>query len=387
MNRLKYLLFASVLWAAAGCNDDDVADADFKVYASKSDLRIKTAGESFSIIVHARGPWHVAECPEWASIVPTEGDGSCEATVTVTANADYIRRGELRIAYGDCSQTLLLRQNGILVRGLPVRWLFSAANYQSGKYNEAFVLRNALPAETGCGSIGFYQDPQNALTATIERAVEEDTGHPVVCGVLPGDYWLFKAAAEDDVEAGTTLHVYFPTRSSGAGPRYWMLEYRDGEVWLPLGDLREAEIVREIESAAEGGAEDETPEDPRTERITFEYTLDLVQDLTGAKVIGTDNATVNLDFVPERRIPAGTDIEVRLRCVCAIPCVEKNEPETPETPEVPGEDSETPKTEASRADGDAGSEAEVDKGFNRIAGTLNTQPSITVVNTEFAGID
>ena len=271
------------------------------------------------------------------------------------------------------------------MRGLPVRWLFSAANYQSGKYNEAFVLRNALPAETGSGSIGFYQDPQNALTATIERAVEEDTGHPLVCGVLPGDYWLFKAAAEDGVEAGTALHVYFPTRSSGAGPRYWMLEYRDGEAWLPLGNLREAEIVREIESAAEGDAEDETPEDPRTERITFEYTLDLVQDLTGAKVIGTDNATVNFDFVPEHRIPAGTDIEVRLRCVSAVPCVEKSEPETPETPGDP----ETPKTEASRADGDAGSEAdtEVDKGFNRIAGTLNTQPSITVVNTEFAGID
>ncbi len=381
MKRLKYLLFASILWAAAGCNDDDITDADFAVYVSKSDLRIKTAGESFPVIVHARGPWNVTDCPGWASVEPMRGEGSCEVTVTVAANADYVRRGELRIAYGDRSQTLSLRQNGILLRGLPVKWLFSAADYQSGKYNEAFVLRNALPAETGRGVLGFFQTPENAEMATIERAVAEDTGHPVVCGVLPGDYWLFKATAEDDVEAGTTLHVYFPTRSSGAGPRYWMLEYRDGAAWLPLGNLREAEIIREIEPAAEGGTEDGTPDEPRTERITFEYTLDLVRDLTGAKVIGTDNASIDLDFVPSAPIPAGTDIEVRLRCVSAIPCIEKSEPESPD-PDMP----ETPDSEVVRTE-EGSEEVEVDKGFNRIAGTLNAQPSITVVDTEFAGIE
>lgn len=405
---MKYLLCALLVWVAAGCNDDEVKDADFKIYSSKSDLRFRTAGESYTIIIHARGPWAVTECPQWASVTPSEGEGSCEATLVVEPNPGYVRRGDLTVEFdGRRTETFHLRQKGDIIRGLPVKWLFSADYFQSGKYNDDFIERNALAAETGRGTLGFYRAPENAGAAAVEREVSQ-AGHPVVSGILPGDYWLFRASAEDDIEPGVDLHVSFRTRSSAGGPRYWMLEYRDGAAWLPLGDLRRRDFAVQSDGAGGAAADGGAP----VVVESFEYTFDLIEDLTGSKRVGTDNASIDLDFSLGSRIAAGTDIEVRFRCVSSRVCVESTDTEKPEDSEKPGESEQptdpTESTEPSGPDDSTEPAAPDDpteptepaepeepsepdpapvERNNRIVGDTRTQPSITVVDTEFAGIE
>lgn len=85
----------------------------------------------------------------------------------------------------------------------------------------------------GDGKITYVQVDKTALDVdNVVRRMIGSTGHPLIAGCWLDDYFLFSATNGWTYEAGTKLHVKFMTRSD-SGPKYWMLEYWDGEEWQP----------------------------------------------------------------------------------------------------------------------------------------------------------
>ena len=201
---------------------------------------------------------------------------------------------------GDETRTIAVFQQGAyIVKGFPVEWLFTADYYATGKYTNAFVFDNALPAEIGEGTISYVQDAAN--TRTIQKVVGT-TGHPYLSGSLTGDYWLFQIPVKETLPAGTVMHIKFITRSAAGAARYWSLEYLDNESWKPISAQRTAQVAGE----------------------SVIYTLDLVTDLTGNKRVGSDNAQIDNDFTLSAQITAGNRLQCRLRCAADIACNGEN---------------------------------------------------------------
>ena len=68
-------------------------------------------------------------------------------------------------------------------------------------------------------------------------------GQPVVCGQMPGDYWLFETTGNYELEEGTTLHMSFTLMPGSYGAKYWLLEYLDGNEWEPALPVKEVSIA------------------------------------------------------------------------------------------------------------------------------------------------
>lgn len=138
---------------------------------------------------------------------------------------------------------------------LRVEWLFleSAVNDGTAPYIATFggLEKAATSYVKEAGDCGMYIDANKSGTGKIKyvqvdkTAIDEagksahyvgGTGHPVVSGAWPGDYWLFEATDGEEYPAGTKLHINFITRISGTGQKCWMLEYWDGEAWQPASE-------------------------------------------------------------------------------------------------------------------------------------------------------
>lgn len=295
---MKKLLCSILVGLAAlsvtGCDDDEVKRPDFAVSTDK--WSFDKEGSTQNLIVSAPGAWEVSEKPDWCTLIPESAAGPQEVKIDCSANTAKKRKGTLVLTCGAETRTISVFQQGAyVVKGFPVEWLFTAEYYASGKYTDAFVIDNALPAEIGEGTIGYIQDPKN--TCTIKKAIGS-TGHPYLSGSLTDDYWLFSVPVKETLPVGTVCHIKFITRSAAGGARYWSLEYFDNGNWKSIAAQRTTEIA---------GKE-------------VIYTLDLVEDLTGNKKVGTDNAQIDNDFTLSVQILAGGLLQCRLRCVADIAC-------------------------------------------------------------------
>lgn len=66
---------------------------------------------------------------------------------------------------------------------------------------------------------------------------------PRCTGPWFGDYWHFVGGSA--VKANTEFKLQFGARTSASGPKYWTLEYLDGTVWKPIGDVKESTDITE----------------------------------------------------------------------------------------------------------------------------------------------
>ena len=266
---LYWIFFGFITLLLAGC-DDDKETPVFDL--STDEWSFAKEGGTQNLIISAPGVWEVSEKPDWCTLIPESAEGPRETRMIAIS-----------------------QQGAYVVKGFPVEWLFTADYYASGKYTDAFVVNNSLPAEIGEGTISYIQDDAN--TRPITKVIGA-TGHPYLSGSLTGDYWLFQILVKELLPAGTVMHIKFITRSAAGAARYWSLEYFDNESWKPIATQRTAEVAGE----------------------KVVYTLDLVEDLTGNKKVGTDNAQIDNDFTLSAQIAAGGLLQCRLRCVADIAC-------------------------------------------------------------------
>ena len=142
---------------------------------------------------------------------------------------------------------------------LHVEWLFTKALVNDGaEYVTTFGTTAGTYDNTagdggmyidanvaGTGKIRFFQIDKTAIDVDKKvKRVVGSTGHPLVYGIWPEEYWLFEATDGEEYPAGTKLNITFITRISDDGQKYWMLECWDGEAWKPAPgyDVKEATL-------------------------------------------------------------------------------------------------------------------------------------------------
>lgn len=103
--------------------------------------------------------------------------------------------------------------------GFPVKWVVRMAD---NTYAGTWPSSGTIPPVSGEGLISFRN-----VSGMATLDVSGDS--PRVTKAQPGDYMEMVAASP--VSAGTIVKAVFATRSSGGGPKYWRLEFRDGEEW------------------------------------------------------------------------------------------------------------------------------------------------------------
>ena len=135
------------------------------------------------------------------------------------------------------------------------QWEFCAANMPEYAYmfgGEAGVADKKagdgkleiLSNYSDGGSIAYVSVDKTSIdTDSKFKRIVGDTGHPYVTGPWTGDYWLFTLNTGTDVPSGTKAHIKYITRTSKTGPKYWVIEYLDGETWKPAAELKTADEV------------------------------------------------------------------------------------------------------------------------------------------------
>ncbi|MCD8071723.1 MAG: BACON domain-containing protein [Alistipes sp.] len=126
--------------------------------------------------------------------------------------------------------------------GLPAQWLLTEAGGVMAQYQDTFngsdmyIDANVEGTNTNA-SLSFVLDSE--LSRTWPDHAVGSTGQPYVYGVWPGDYWLFTVPVKD-FKGGSKVEIFFLTRSSAGGMKYFRMEYYDGSSWQPAKALESA---------------------------------------------------------------------------------------------------------------------------------------------------
>lgn len=102
--------------------------------------------------------------------------------------------------------------------------------------NTSFGTSHKFNAISGGGYIEYVPDDLANSDPDGVWKMDISANDPRCTGPWPGDYWDFVGTAK--VVANTEFRVKFGARVSATGHKYWMLEYLDGEVWKPAGEVK-----------------------------------------------------------------------------------------------------------------------------------------------------
>lgn len=240
------------------------AGADFDPLLSVVGGNSKSFGydpNEFTVQVLANVPvsYEIVDGGDWL----TSADGmsttamveKTEYKFAVTSNKEsYVERSAKIRFYNEqygLESVLAVTQSG--VTPLYTEWLFTADTYNGGVHS-AFSSAAGTDAAKAAGDGGAYASSNVSGTGKIywfngvdKTSIDTNgkasrsigaTGHPLITGAWPGDYWLFTATDDSEYAAGTKVHISFITRISAGGQKYWMLEYWDGQAWQPVYDKK-----------------------------------------------------------------------------------------------------------------------------------------------------
>lgn len=134
---------------------------------------------------------------------------------------------------------------------LPVKWtLKSSCNFTS-----TWPFANTPGVSTTEGENGYMNSTTGVGTIWFNNAngVANDTNKkcildvsdksPRVMGVWIGDYCQFKVPGK--VDKGRKVRISFETRVSATHPKYWRLQYLDGETWKDACETKTAAVEGE----------------------------------------------------------------------------------------------------------------------------------------------
>lgn len=89
---------------------------------------------------------------------------------------------------------------------------------------------------TGIGTIYYNNEASVALDRYGRTKLDVQANDPRVTGAWTGDYLEFRSPTA--VAAGKWVNIKFETRVSKSNPKYWELQYLDGQHWKPVGTLK-----------------------------------------------------------------------------------------------------------------------------------------------------
>ncbi len=151
-------------------------------------------------------------------------------------------------------------------RQILAKWYFSPARAKSdgciqtwtgqtepGVYrysNEPGERGYYLANEEGKGKLSYVQVDKTQWTASNSGLSILDVsngGQPVMCGPMTGDYWLFETTGNYNIAEGSNVHIIFTYNPGNYGAKYWMVEYMDGDKWVPAFDTATTTITEQGE--------------------------------------------------------------------------------------------------------------------------------------------
>lgn len=191
--------------------------------------------------------WNAVCSDPDVTILPASGLGDCDIKITFPENRKLSARTIKVdvIIKDDATYTYMLVQAPY--RGVLADWNLnaiidsSAATFTDDSEQTEFPGTNGkyvLPSEGSgkieywaCDRTGWNKAAKNGVTC--KRAVGGN-GDPYISGTVPGDYWYISGDMNGEtIPAGTKVHFYFVTKLGTACSNYWMVEFKDGDVWSP----------------------------------------------------------------------------------------------------------------------------------------------------------
>lgn len=184
---------------------------------------------------------------------------------TVTANSGAERTAHIRFfneQYGIESVCTVKQLSDHAT--LPVKWtLRSSCNFSSTwpfantpGVSTTEGENGYMSATTGVGTIWFNNANGVAADENKKCMLDVSDESPRVTGVWIGDYCQFKVPGK--VDKGRKVRISFETRVSATHPKYWRLQYLDGETWKDACNTKtvnvdgEGEVVYTHTMASDG---------------------------------------------------------------------------------------------------------------------------------------
>lgn len=174
------------------------------------------------------------------TIVAPESDGA-DTNIMV-----FVSDGDQKFAATDIAVTYNEQEP------LYCEWTFSSTTYSDGDFSTWITEKGAtLDAGdggayaasnvSGDGMIYYVSVDKNDLdtNSNFYRGVNS-SGYIFIQGAWTDDYWLITAQNGVEYPAGTQFYVAFNLIITKYCPKYWMLEYWDGEEWQPATDTSTA---------------------------------------------------------------------------------------------------------------------------------------------------
>ena len=93
-----------------------------------------------------------------------------------------------------------------------------------------------VEAVQGLGYITYVAGPFSEDNSSTKVYPHRDVNanNPRITGAWTDDYWLFTGLGA--IKAGSEVQIVFEARVSATNPKYWKLQYLDGEVWKTAGE-------------------------------------------------------------------------------------------------------------------------------------------------------
>ena len=134
---------------------------------------------------------------------------------------------------------------------LPVKWtLKSSCNFSSTwpfantpGVSTTEGENGYMNSTTGIGTIWFNNANGVANDTNKKCKLDVNDKSPRVMGVWIGDYCQFKVPGK--VDKGRKVRISFETRVSATHPKYWRLQYLDGETWKDACETKTAAVEGE----------------------------------------------------------------------------------------------------------------------------------------------
>lgn len=140
---------------------------------------------------------------------------------------------------------LTLTQLSVMAK-LPVRWTVSDKSKYSDTWPVGVSTKTVegqsgyINAIQGLGTIWFNNENGVNNDANGKCKLDINTENPRVFGVWKNDYCQFKVPGI--VPSGKKVRISFETRVSATHPKYWRLQYKDGETWKDAAETLTAEV-------------------------------------------------------------------------------------------------------------------------------------------------
>ena len=298
---LSLIAVAALLAVSCGENNKPVDTDEAKTFGvfPINDISFPAEGGSETISIESNVSWTVSSDNDYFKVSPASGKGNGSVVISADAyTGATAQSGTVSFIPGKVdgpeleTVTINVSQSAAeplpepepepqpgpgvtnpLGEGVLAEWAFATEHLAFFEEHFAFELAKIDGAPNPDAHLpGYVSDEHYCLTNIESNGVGKirfrngsdktaldnngrckrgtgNYGEPCWYGAWKGDVVEIEAVPNtpyDGLAAGTKLHIFFAVRPNTQNTlKYWLLEIKDGENWVPLGDVKTAAVAGE----------------------------------------------------------------------------------------------------------------------------------------------